>query len=280
MYEEESKLEEALQALGLDPVDRGRYYYIKCPFHEDNHKSAQCFKDGWIRCHAGCPARHINSVSHSNVVPRGTVANQTVQEQGPKDFTDLWLSLEPLTENVKGVDFTLLNRLGWRKFEGRPGVDRGIFIPYFNVERSKVRFWQIRHEEGSDRRFTFARGCRPIVYGLDTLHHVERYLVFTEGARDSAILRGVGVPAVALPSASSGAQLNRMEQYATDHGLVLVCCGDRDEAGDRLISNIKGPYIDARTPVGKDVGDLFEQRGMEGVRREYAKYIVNWEEPV
>ena len=41
------------------------------------------------------------------------------------------------------------------------------------------------------------------------------------------------------------------------------------------MASIEGPYIDARTPVGKDVGDFYEQKGLEEVRRYYAKYRAN-----
>lgn len=57
-----------------------------------------------------------------------------------------------------------------------------------------------------------------------------------------------------------------------EHGLTLVCVGDRDEAGDKLISNITGPFIDARTPVGKDVGDFYAERGLEEVKKYYDVY--------
>lgn len=268
------RIENELERLGLDPQWRGRYWYIRCPFHEDGHKSAQCFEDGWIHCHAGCPRKHINSISNLNVrYTSESVPSRVSRELC--DFTDLWLDLEPIQDDVKGVPAGVLRKLGWREWpDNYFGIPGGYFIPYFNTDRSKVRYYQIRHTDGSDRRFTFARGCSPICYGLECLPKCKKYLTFTEGSRDSVILRMCGVPAISIPSASSGAMLRRMEQYSSEHRLILVCCGDRDDAGDKLISNITGPFIDARTPVGKDVGDFYEQKGLEEVKNYYAKYKI------
>lgn len=260
-----------LDRMGLDPVDRGKYYLIHCPMHDDRNKSAQCFKDGWIACHAGCPRTHVNQLAKQNLVRRDYNNNETQSSAPVGCFTDFWLQFEPLDYDVKHVPANELNKRGWRKFPGGWGMRPGVFIPYFNTSRTEVIYFQIRHLEG-DRRFTFAKGASPQVYGLEQLRHMERYLTFTEGSRDSVILGMAGVPAVALPSASSGAHLRKMESYAKDHGLILVCAGDKDEAGNKLISNLTGPFIDARTPVGKDVGDLYEEQGLEGVKKYYEQY--------
>lgn len=52
-------------------------------------------------------------------------------------------------------------------------------------------------------------------------------------------------------------------------------CGDKDEAGERLMSNINIPYIDARPSEGKDIGELLNIKGIEGVKKEYEKYRIN-----
>lgn len=266
-----SALFDALDNLGLDPQDRGKYYLIHCPVHEDKTKSAQCFKDGWIHCHAGCPRIHINQLSRKKIVPRDYSQTTEVQKPQCHDFTEFWLQFDPVDKDIKSVPAKELAKRGWRNFPGGWGMRAGILIPYFNVSRTKVIYFQIRHLEG-ERRFTFPRGARPATYGLEQLQYCKNYLVFTEGSRDSVILGMAGVPAVALPSASSKTALANMERYAKEHRLILVCAGDKDEAGERLISNISGPYIDARTPIGKDIGDLYEQEGLEGVKKYYEQY--------
>ena len=270
MEDYSERIRDELDRLGLDPTDRGRYYLIHCPMHDDRNKSAQCVKDGWIHCRGGCPRVHINKLLKQELVPR----NYDVKEEHRSpvgDFTDFWLQFDPVSVDVKGVPATELNRRGWRTFPGGWGMRPGLFIPYFNADRSRVIYFQIRHLDG-DRRFTFAKGYSPMVYGLEQLRYCKRYLVFTEGSRDSVILGMAGVPAVALPSASSGTHLKKMEEYAKKQKMILVCAGDRDEAGDKLIANLTGPYIDARTPIGKDVGDLYEKKGLEGVIKHYGQY--------
>lgn len=267
----QEELKDELDRMGLFPTDRGRYYLIHCPQHDDRTKSAQCFKDGWIHCHAGCKRIHINSLCSRNIVARDYDQSQDTHRDTGRDFTEFWLQFEAVDYEIKGVPPRELNRRGWRKFPGGWGIAPGTIIPYFNVDRSRVIYFQVRHDEGA-RRFTFPRGATPRTYGLEQLRYCERYLVFTEGSRDSVILGMAGVPAVALPSASSKRALGGLERYARAHGLIPVYAGDRDVAGDNLLSAIQGPFIDARSSVGKDVGDLYEQHGLEGVIEQYGTY--------
>lgn len=191
------------------------------------------------------------------------------------NFTDLWLDLEPLDANieVKGVPAIELNKRGWRKWSGGSGVGAGIFIPYFDTTKTVVRFWQVRHLTG-ERRFTFAPGITPICYGLEQLPKCKRYLCFTEGSRDSVILGMVGVPAIALPSASSDKLLNGIASYCQKNQLTLVAVGDRDEAGEKLLEKLPIGALDFRTPVGKDIGEFYEQKGLEAVKNYYEMFVV------
>lgn len=40
------------------------------------------------------------------------------------------------------------------------------------------------------------------------------------------------------------------------------------------MDSIDIPFIDDRTPVGKDVGEFFEQKGLEAVKEYYGKYKI------
>lgn len=271
---EHEQIEAELERLGLDPKYRGRYWHIHCPFHDDHNKSAVCFNDGWICCFAGCPRRHINSLAGHEVCSKYSEETKT-ETQEQHDWTDLWLSLDVLESDVKGVDYTYLNKLGWRWFPGGFGVPAGTFIPYFDMDRRRVTFFQVRHDDTgpNGRRFTFAPGCRPRIYGMEVVNECERYLCFTEGSRDSVILRMAGIPAVAIPSASSGVLLRELEQLAMDRRLLLVAISDNDEAGEKLLSNLTRPFVRAVPQKDKDVGDLYAREGLEGVRRAYRAYI-------
>lgn len=277
--DEHEQIENELERLGLDPKYRGRYWHIHCPFHEDRNKSAVCFNDGWICCFAGCPRRHINSLVGGEVCSRYSEQTEAKTEQSRvQDWTDLWLSLDVLESDVKGVPHSALNKLGWRWFPGGFGVPAGVFIPYFDMDRRRVEFFQVRHSDGSERRFTFAPGCAPRIYGKECIGLAKRYLCFTEGSRDSVILRMCGIPAVALPSASSGRLLRNLGRAMLDRGTMLVAVSDKDEAGEKLLAELDTPFLDMRTPVGKDVGDFYAEKGLAEVAKYYKKFKVKKEE--
>lgn len=260
-----SAIEDELDRLGLEPVWRGKYWVIHCPQHEDRHKSCICNERGWITCFAGCKPIHINKISTRHI----NIDYNNLPKQQPKghnsDYTSMWLELPPLEEGVKGVPANILNKFGWRKYG-----EHDIFIPYFTVSKTRIPFYQIRHTQG-DRRFTFAKGEAPMTYGLEVLADVKKFLFVTEGSRDSVILRWAGVNAVALPSASSIKGLEAIQEYVTKHNLLLCWCGDRDEAGEKLMSNIKIPYLDCRSKY-KDIGDMLEAEGINKIKERYEGY--------
>lgn len=296
----QEKVEAYLEKLDLNPSDRGRYWLIRCP-HSENHNngdrspSAQCFKDdGFIQCHGGCGRFHINQIAkeRGDSLPMLTKYSRQTAEKAPEwaskpkkaerivrgDFTQMWLELDPLDNDldVKGVSGLELNKRGWRKFAGGNGLREGIFIPYFNTSRDKVVFYQIRHLTG-ERRFSFAPGVTPTCYGLEQLPRCKRYVAFTEGSRDSVILGLVGVPAIALPSASSSKLVEGLVSYCQKNRKILVSISDRDEAGEKLLQSIKAPFLDFRTPVGKDVGEFLEQKGLAEVKKYYQRFAVEGE---
>lgn len=279
----EELIENELERMDLEPRRRGNYWLIRCPKHEDKKPSAQCFTDGWVHCHAGCGRFHINSVANKKIIDTGFVSEEqyekkVIEEKIKRgDFTDLWMDLEPLDEDVKGVPAKVLNQLGWRKMEGVQGYYDGVFIPYFDATGRHVPFFQVRHPEGGQRRFTFAKDITPICYGFECMSKMKEYLCFTEGSRDSVILRMAGVPAIALPSASSTKMMEGLIKYAKDRKLIPVAICDKDEAGEMLLKALKTacmPFIDARTSVGKDVGDLYAKNGLKCVVEQYKKYAV------
>lgn len=276
---DEDVLKNTLEDMGLKPRWSGKGWSILCPKHGDRHHSAQCFPDGWIACYAGCGRFHINTVAGHKVIDGDTpVSYEKKKEEEIKrgDFTNLWADLEPLKPDldVKGIDGRTLNKLGWRWYPGGNGYHEGIFIPYFSMDRQKVPFFQIRHLTG-ERRFTFVKNITPILWGFDVLPKVKDKLCFTEGTRDAAILRSIGVPAVALPSASSNKIMKNLAEYCKNNKIKLYAVCDKDEAGENLLKTLQTPFLDLRSPVGKDVGDFLAERGREAVKAYYGHLSIN-----
>lgn len=281
MESQHEVIEDILDRLGCFPKWRGRYWLIRCPRHEDRSPSAQCFPDGWLQCHAGCGRFHINSIVGKEVISRDVEASyEKAKEEEIKrgDFTNLWADLDPLddTLDIKGISGRQLNKLGWRWYPGGNGYMKGVFIPYFNMDRSAVPFFQIRHLEG-ERRFTFAKGITPIIWGYDVLSKVKKDLVLTEGSRDAAILRTVGVPAVAAPSASSGALVKKLSEWCRSRDILLTVAYDNDTPGKKLVEAIETPFKALPSPEGKDVGDLLLKRGWGAVVSFYGHLKVSEE---
>lgn len=263
------ELEEFLTRIGANPRRTSKGWSVRCLYddHDDKHNSGIVFDDGWFHCFGGC--RRINVLGH-NFVPKSDNYQPRVTPTYT-DYFDYWLGLDHLDEGIKGLPASLLNSLGWRKLPSGNdlGTAGGIFIPYFTPGRNKIPFYQIRHSDGN-RRFSFAQGATPIANGFEALKENEKFLTFTEGCSDRAVLAYCGVSAIALPSASSGTILKGMAAYAKEHGLVLVACSDNDDAGNRLLSSLTGiaTYIDMRPPTQyKDFGEMFEAVGAEPIQR-------------
>ena len=202
---ENEELYDYLLELEANPRRTSKGWSVRClyPDHQDTNNSGIVFDDGVFHCFAGCKRFGLRGANGHRNPPEERYEPKVVR--GTVDYFDYWLSLEPLEEGIKGLPARHLNSLGWRKIEdnNRLGTKGGIFIPYFTMDRREILFYQIRHTEGT-RRFTFTPGVTPIANGYESLNSMAKYLPFTEGASDRAVLEYVGVPTVALPSASSG----------------------------------------------------------------------------
>lgn len=254
-----------------NPRRTSKGWSVRClhPDHEDKNNSAIVFDDSWHACMGGCKRFSLYGPGYQGAPAKETYEPKVIR--GTVDYFDYWLSLEPLDEGIKGIPARHLNSLGWRKIESNNqlGTKGGIFIPYFTVGRDKILFYQVRHSEGS-RRFTFTPGVTPIANGYESIPEMGKFLPFTEGASDRAVLELAGIPTVALPSASSGALLKGLASHAKANSMVAVACTDNDIAGDRLLSALDGvsTYIDLRPPKQyKDFGDMYEDKGIQAVRQ-------------
>lgn len=260
--------------MGLNPRRTPKGFSIRCPKHEDRHNSAIVFKnDGWAACMASCGRWNFMGANYKPSEDNYKVRQEVKEDFIEADYYDFWLSLEPLSEGIKGIPARELNKLGWRKLPSNNPLrlPPGIFIPAFNPSRDKIPFCQVRHLEG-DRRFSFPSRVKPLAFGMESIPKISKYVVFTEGNSDRAVLEMAGIPTIALPSGSSGKLLQSIGEWAKSEKFILVSASDRDTVGDLLLRSLDEvcTFIDARQVKYKDVGELFEAEGADGVRREYS----------
>lgn len=270
---EDAIYNKALQ-MDLNPRVTPKGFSVRCPRHDDKRNSAIIFKnDGWIHCFATCGRWNFMGTNYAPVQENYEVKKRVQEDTILVDYYDYWLSLEILDEGIKGIPANTLNKLGWRKLPGQNQLHLppGIFIPAFNASRTKIPFAQVRHLEG-DRRFSFPSRVKPLAFGMESVGALQKYLPFTEGNSDRAVLEAAGIQAIAIPSGSSGGILRSMGEWAVQHNILLVAISDNDAVGDKLLRSLDGvaPYIDARVEGYKDIGEKLEAEGLSSIVQEYS----------
>ena len=270
----EDEIYEKAMAMGLNPRRTPKGFSIRCPRHEDRRNSAIVFKnDGWACCLASCGRWNFMGTNYKPSEDNYQVKAREEEDTVVVDYYDYWLSLDPLDEGIKGIPASTLNKLGWRKLPGgnQLHLPAGIFIPAFNASRTRIPFCQVRHLEG-DRRFSFPSRVKPLAFGMESVQQFTKYVAFTEGNSDRAVLEAAGIPAIAIPSGSSGKLLRSIGEWAVRENLLMVAVSDNDAVGDKLLRSLDGvaPYIDARVNKYKDIGEKFEAEGLASIVKEYS----------
>ena len=270
----EDEIYEKAMAMDLNPRRTPKGFSIRCPRHEDRRNSAIVFKnDGWAACLASCGRWNFMGNNYKPSEDNYQVKAREEEDTVVVDYYDYWLSLDALDEGIKGIPASTLNKLGWRKLPGgnQLHLPPGIFIPAFDASRTGIPFCQVRHLEG-DRRFSFPSKVKPLAFGMESIQQFTEYVVFTEGNSDRAVLEAAGIPAIALPSGSSGRLLRSIGEWAVRKNLLMVAVSDNDAVGDKLLRSLDGvaPYIDARVSKHKDIGEKLEAEGLASIVKEYA----------
>lgn len=261
--------------MGLKPKRTAKGFSILCPLHEDHNHSAIVYSnDGYAQCFAGCGRWRFMDKGYESRVSseNGEGGDWEDGDQPNTDLYNFWLELEPVDEDIKGIPKNHLNKLGWRKLPAgnilhlRPGI----FIPAFSEDKTTIPYGQVRHL-GGDRRFSFISGAKQIPYGLEVLKETQRFVAFTEGNSDRAVLELAGIHAIALPSGSSGRILRKLGAYCNEAEKILVAVSDNDAVGDKLLESLMGiaPFIDARVKGYKDIGEAYLDKGIDWVKQQY-----------
>jgi hypothetical protein len=280
----ENDILRSLDQAGLRYKNGPKYIISQCPTHEDSNPSTQIFKDDWfVNCLAGCGRYHITKAfpqllpadhpgntgsTQSSLAPKTRPAHAEdakVNEPKYQEFNLFpdWekMPLIPRDHNFKGVPLDELDELGWRW----DAAKNSYFIPYFDRSKQFIPFAQWRHLTG-DRRFTFLKDAKPIAYGMWNLD--ERILFVVEGTSDFAVLNYCMIPAIAMPSASSGTIMKGLAGFCKQNGITIVYAGDNDSAGDKLreaLDEVVAYRVKQPPKKYKDWGDFFVAESQDAV---------------
>ncbi len=279
----------AIRGTGRKCVRTGKGLVAQCLRHNERNPSMEVFADGWCQCYVKCGRFHISHLfpefrdpdwkpdpNYRSMGPPSTkpvrqeeyAKEEEKREYKRYDLYDLWRSLPPIPRDhsFKTIPLDVLDGLGWRWTDGCEGMGGGYLIPYFNHDKTKVPFAQVRHLVGN-RRFSFLPGAQIIVYGKWNLNPGER-LFLVEGASDCAVLEYAMIPWIGIPSASSTTLVANLGRYCLKHGISLVYAGDNDDAGEKLREALDEvcPYRTKQPPKRyKDWGEFLVEEGVERV---------------
>ena len=113
-------------------------------------------------------------------------------------------------------------------------------------------------------KYTYDKGGKVTLFGLDTLDRSKGFVVVTEGELDCLVLRSMHIPSVT----STGGALSFQEEWADDlDGLTVYVCFDNDDAGadgmvrvQKYIPYAKFVFIPEQPGV-KDITDFVSKGG-------------------
>lgn len=278
---DEKDLINALNSRNLRWQDKGKYFFIQCPRHNDRHESAQLFKDtGFVHCHAGCgrfPIQQEFDELRTGKLTQADVFNISAaldrNESTPKvadyksnykdyNLYQFWESLPLITPEYAIKKFTAdqMNDMGWRLHleQSKYFAGKGIFIPYFSTSKKHVPYAQLRHFAGDSRRFTFLKNARMILYNFPALKR--GYILLVEGASDVVSLNTLGYEAVGLPSASQNKILEKLVDFSKKNDKPIIYLGDDDTAGEAVYKFLDTHIFFYPITHGKykDISDLLE----------------------
>ena len=282
-----------LEQAGLKYKNGHRYILAQCPTHDDDNPSVQIYKDDWFaNCHAGCGRYHItkafpglrgdtqNDFNNQNSVRvRSSKKNDSerLRMANYKTFDQMeyWKSLPmiPRTHEFKTIPLETLDFMGWRWLEEK----NSYYIPYFNMSETQIPFSQMRHLSG-ERRFTFLKDARPIIYGLQNLNPSNSPLFLVEGSSDCAVLDYCAVPWIGTPSSSQKELIHGLGKYCKENGIQIVYAGDNDAAGDKVreaLDDVCSYRVHQPPKKYKDWGDFLVAEGYDAVY----KYLWDFIEP-
>ena len=270
--------------LGLQVERGGR---VLCVFHDD-HRPSMSLRGGYFRCWS-CGAkgdsislvRKVLGLDFAQAVEWLLgYSSGTAKPSAKPMASEPKVEASPLVPNLSDYQYLFQNPIltseaRYFLFDQRRLKHEVIFaqritsnhdyliIPYFGMDGTTLLNIQWRYL-GADRdvpRFLFTKGCKPQIYNLPVLAHlqVDEPLYISEGISDCLAMLSCGFKAVAVPSAtllrsSSGYELLRKHRN-------VYMCPDNDVPGLALFAEIKGLCPSATRiylpKTFKDFGEMY-----------------------
>lgn len=228
----------------LELEGKGDELKAKCPFHSDKQASLGInIKTGLWVCY-GCGEKGNGQTflyKHRNMSAK-EAREYLLQESG--------LTRSQPTQQQKRTGLTVVEYARSKKlpeqFLAGVGLRNGkgcIIIPYFDESGAEVSTRR-RHAVTGAMKFTWARGSRVMLYGLNRLPEIRKagYVVLVEGESDAHTLWHHNIPALGVPGATVF-QRGWVQQLA---GLKLVIHREPDAGGEAFVRRISECLVDAR----------------------------------
>lgn len=234
----------------------GASYGARCPAHEDRQASLSIAvgTDGrvLVKCHAGCSAEQIVAAAGltlGDLFPDSRRAKSGRAKTGG-------LTVEQLAA-AKRLDPVFLAGLGIRSERGL------VVVPYHDAD-GNVAAIRRRHAL-SGARFTWRRGDRPTLYGLDRLRRQDGPVLVVEGESDCWALWSVGINAVGVPGKATW----RPEFASALRGREVYVWQEPDAAD--FVSRVAADLPDVRVIVADEHKDPADVHASGADLAEYVK---------
>lgn len=270
----------------------GGWVSIRCPFHDDEHKSASFNEaEGAFKCHGcgvqGRPEDVLQRVSHlppgevqrilSELPERPAVPGiERRYRRTPRDLSDaaaayasnVHLVAEYLRRRGIGREQAVAGGLGYvtAPVPGHEQMVGRLTIPYVTGSGVvDIRFRTVDSVAGAPKYLSLP-GSKPRIYQASLALLPSRVMVVTEGELDAFVLwRCLGIPAVGIPGASQWQQ--HWERVLEGYELVLVA-GDGDDAGQRFAKEVSRKVengVPVVLPDGHDINSWYVEEGAQAV---------------
>ena len=231
---------------------------------EDDIKAADVEVLNWIIQHTGLTKEALQFLEEERKIKRSVIDNMNIR------------SLDNEAETVQN----LIIQFGAARLLDNNIIEKGYYgyqlawnvpcllFPYYDITGSIVNIqsrYLRKQVDGKPPRFRFIKDVRTSVYNIDMLSRMEdgTVVLVTEGVTDCLAALSSGIAAVAVPGA--GAFKAEYVEYLKDFRLFI--CPDNDEAGSKLLQDIKTKMEDKCCTVrvlrledhSKDIGEYYSK---------------------